>query len=160
MDKHKLDEINQRVELASDPSRADPRQPGKNSFNLNFKPFATLTIINIKVMSRHLIVFPKIPQVASSLANVRQKPHQQRPQQQNGARQLRSQQSTQRGEQDRPRMTTHHSFNSALRRSRATAFGEYFLAARNHGSRTGFRRARGWGIYSNSRILSKVGITI
>ena len=31
VEKHKLDEINQRVELASDPSRADPKQPGKNS---------------------------------------------------------------------------------------------------------------------------------
>ena len=31
INKHKLDEINQRVELASDPSRADPRQTGKNS---------------------------------------------------------------------------------------------------------------------------------
>ena len=58
MDKHKLDEINQRVELASDPSRADPRQPGKNDLNLNSKPFATLTLINTIVMSRHLIVFP------------------------------------------------------------------------------------------------------
>ena len=41
-----------------------------------------------------------------------------------------------------------------------TAFGEYLLAARNRGSRTGFRRARGAGVYSNSRILNKVGITI
>ena len=31
IEKHKLDEITQRVELASDPSRADPKQPGKNS---------------------------------------------------------------------------------------------------------------------------------
>ena len=31
VEKHRLDEITQRVELASDPSRADPKQPGKNS---------------------------------------------------------------------------------------------------------------------------------
>ena len=36
VEKHKLDEINQRVELASDPSRADPRQPGINSQLLVF----------------------------------------------------------------------------------------------------------------------------
>ena len=36
VEKHKLDEITQRVELASDPSRADPKQPGKNSQYLKF----------------------------------------------------------------------------------------------------------------------------
>ena len=31
VEKHKLDEINPRVQLASDPSRAREKQPGKNS---------------------------------------------------------------------------------------------------------------------------------